>query len=88
MNIELKTFKLVKDQPKFGLDKGTVVYEWIGYDYGLTTDDYVGTGKPHRAISEWPFRHPFYSVAEENLKELPKVDVPENINYYPGHPTH
>lgn len=45
-----KQFELLED--RFGCPKGTIVYEFIGYDYGLARDDTHYCNEEHICVSE------------------------------------
>lgn len=67
----------IKDQPVIGSaagqeqQKGDIVYEFIGYDYGLSRDDSIATGTIHTSVTiEADGSGPFFTVPVHNLEEV------------------
>lgn len=67
----------IKEQPVIGSSagqeqqKGDIVYEFIGHDYGLARDDSIATGTIHTSVTiEADGSSPFFTVPVHNLEEI------------------
>lgn len=67
----------IKDQPVIGSaagqeqQKGDIVYEFIGHDYGLARDDTFATGTLHTSVTiEKDGSGSFFTVPVHNLEEI------------------
>jgi len=66
---KIKMYKLLKH--RFSHDQGTIVYDYLGHDYGLCRDDEHGTGVKHIAVTEDPAGGtPFFTVPVAHLMKL------------------
>ena len=62
-------YKLLID--RFGNKAGTIVYEQLLHDYGLTNDDTHATGKEHISVTVNPDgSYPGFTVPLEQLQEI------------------
>ena len=63
-------YKLSK--PRFEYPANLVVYEYLDYDYGLSRDDTLDTGKIHISVCEDPLGRntPFFTVDFDELIEI------------------
>lgn len=61
-------FKLIEDSG--GYEKGTVVYELKGYDYGLASDDTRYTGIEHISVTlKSDGDYPSFTVPKHKLEK-------------------
>ena len=55
-------------KPRFEYKKGTVVYDYNGYDYGLSNDDTYDSGIDHISVTVDPKGStPFFTVPVTSL---------------------
>ena len=61
--------KYVLKEDRFEYPAGTVVYDFLGHDYGLARDDTLYTGSYHVSVTTDPDGEatPFFTVPVEQL---------------------
>jgi hypothetical protein len=61
-------YKLLKD--RFDHKAGTEVYGYLGYTYGLVTDENYATGVAHTAVSLVDNETPFFTIPISDLEPI------------------
>jgi hypothetical protein len=67
-----KAFRVKRDSQIEPLaKKGTVVYDLVGHDYGLASDDTRVTGKEHTSVTLKPDGgYPSFTIPVDDLEEV------------------
>lgn len=64
-------YKLKRDYPQWGWEKGETVYDLVKPDYGLARDDERQIGKPCRSVTKRPDGdYPSCVVLSEDLERV------------------